>query len=174
MRPLTRLQVLEKQNKELRIRLENRGGKSELAMAAMIDELEKLKAQLREKDNMIAMLQVGYSPLMEENTALKQQVESLKQDVGALKDALDKSEDRAARLAAMLKKDSSTSDRPPSNDFARAKAESTKEKSGKKVGGQPGHPGRRLIPSSNPDVIINKMPPDICPDCGKVVVHSGR
>ena len=174
MRPLTRLQVLEKQNKELRIRLENRGGKSELAMAAMIDELEKLKAQLREKDNMIAMLQVGYSPLMEENTALKQQVESLKQDVGALKDALDKSEDRAARLAAMLKKDSSTSDRPPSNDFARAKAESTKEKSGKKVGGQPGHPGRRLIPSSNPDVIINKMPPDLCPDCGKGVVHSGR
>ena len=174
MRPLTRLQVLEKQNKDLRARLENRGGKSELSMAAMSDELEGLKAQLREKDNMIAMLQAGYPPLTEENAVLKHQVELLKDEVGALKDALDKAEDRAARLAAMLKKDSSTSDKPPSNDFARAKAESTKEKSGKKVGGQPGHPGWRLIPSSNPDVIIDKMPPALCPDCGKGTIHGGH
>lgn len=190
MRPLTPKQVLEKQNKELRIRLENRAGKAELALCAMEDEVKSLKAQLhslekarkdeakdlevqlREKDKIVAMLQAGYSPIVAENDALRQQVESLHAEIGALQDALDKSEDRAAVLAAMLKKDSTTSSKPPStdNDFTKAKANSEKKKSGKKPGGQPGHNGHRLEPSPEPDIIVDSMPPDTCPCCGGGVV----
>jgi predicted nucleic acid-binding Zn-ribbon protein len=54
---LTRLQTLEKQNKDLRIRLENRDGKAELAMAAMEDEIKSLRDGIRDKDRTIAMLQ---------------------------------------------------------------------------------------------------------------------
>ena len=173
MKQLTRLQILEKQNKDLRIRLENRNGKAELSLCAMEDDVKAMRAQLREKDKSIAMLQAGYAPLTAENDALRQRIKSLQGEISTLQDALDKAEDRAARLAAMLKKDSSTSDRPPSNDFARAKAESNKRKSGKAIGGQPGHIGRRLLPSPNPDEIVHKMPPNVCPDCGGKVIHSG-
>jgi transposase len=173
MKQLTRLQTLEKQNKDLRIRLENRGGKAELALLSMEDELKAVHAQLREKDVTIAMLQAGYVPLETENEALRQQNESLQEEKDALREALDKAEDRASRLAAMLKKDSSTSDRNPASDFARAKATSTKEKSGKKIGGQPGHQAHRLMPSTAPDEVVHRMPPNACPDCGGEVVHSG-
>ena len=194
MKQLTRLQMLEKQNKDLRIRLENRGGKAELALAAMEDEVKSLKAQMRgrdsdrqdemdclkaqcrEKDAVIAMLQAGYAPLTAENDALRRQVACQQDEISALKDELDKADDRAARLAAMLKKDSSTSDKPPSTDpdFNKAKVESSKEKSGKKAGGQPGHKGHYLKPSPNPDVVIDKMPPEVCPCCGGEVIDDGR
>ena len=174
MKSLTRLQMLEKQNKDLRARLENRGGKAELALCAIEAEQKALKTQLREKDLAIAMLQAGYAPLEAENAALRQQVGFLLGEINALRDALDKAEDRAAKLAAMLKKDSSTSDRATSSDFTRAKATSYKEKSGKKIGGQPGHAGRRLLPSPDPDEVIDKMPPNVCPGCGGKVVHSGQ
>jgi len=176
MKQLTRLQMLEKQNKDLRIRLENRDGKAELALCAMEDETKSLKTQLCEKDAVIAMLQAGYAPMAADNEELRQRIVFLQAEIDILKDALDKAEDRAARLAAMLKKDSSTSDKPPSSDpdFNKAKAESRKEKSGKKVGGQPGHKGYFLKPSPSPDVIVDKMPPKVCPDCGGEVMDDGR
>jgi transposase len=72
----------------------------------------------------------------------------------------------------MLKKNSSNSNKPPSTDplFNNAKANNEKIKSGKKVGGQLGHKGHRLTPSPCPDVIIEKMPPDLCTSCGGDVI----
>jgi len=172
---LTRLQTLERQNKDLRIRLENRQGKSELALCAVEDEMKELKARLRDKDNTIVMLQAGYAPLMAENQRLRQQNKDLRAENAALRGALDKAEDRAAKLAAMQKKDSTTSSKPPSNDpqFNKAKATSGREKSGKKPGGQLGHKGYHLKPSLNPDIIINNMPPGISPCCGEKVICDG-
>ena len=171
---LTPMQVLKKENKDLRIRLENRQGKAELALCAMEDEMKRLMAELREKGKLVDMLQAGYAPLEAENSSLRQQMADLRMENSALRDALDKAEDRAARLAAMLKKDSSTSDKSTSSDFARVKATSDKEKSGKKIGGQPGHEGRRLLPSPAPDEVIDKIPPEVCPDCGGDVILSGK
>jgi len=174
MKTLTRLQILEKQNKDLRARLENRQGKSELALCAFEDGMKALKSQHTADKNTIVMLQSEIKALTAENFGLREDKQALYALIDNLRSALDKAEDRAARLEAMLKKDSSTSDRPPSNDFARAKAESTKEKSGKKAGGQPGHLGRRLMPSAEPDEVVNKMPPPVCPGCGGEVRHSGH
>jgi len=174
MKSLTRLQILEKQNKDLRTRLENRGGKAELAMCAMEDKAKAMEAELYEKGQTIAMLQAGYAPLMAENNDLRQMVDSLRAENSALKDALDNAEDRAARLTSMLKKDSSTSDKPPSTDpdFNKARAESVKVKSGKPIGGQFGHKGHSLKPSPNPDIVIDKMPTETC-GCGGKVIVSG-
>ena len=169
MKTLTRQQVLEKQNKDLRIRLENLQVKLEIASSSHEDGRKEDNEKIRSKDKVIAMLQAGLCSLTEENECLRQQNE-------ALRNALEKSEDRAAKLEAMLKKDSSNSSKPPSSDsmFNKAKAESGKAKSGKKVGGQPGHKGCRLLPSPNPDIIVDKMPPATCPCCsGDVNIGDG-
>jgi transposase len=175
MKPLTRLQVLEKQNKDLRVRLENRQGKSELALCSVEDEIKELRSQLDARDKVIAMLQAELASLTDENEILRQKDEASRAEIDALMGALDKAEDRAAKLEAMLKKDSTTSSKPPStdNEFAKAKAKSGKERSGKKPGGQPGHKGHRLEPSPNPDVIVDRNPPAFCPCCdGEVLIGN--
>jgi len=175
MKALTRLQVLEKQNKDLRLRLENRQGRSELALCAAEDEIKTLTARIHGKDKTIAMLQAGIAAVTSENDALRLLAETLRNEIGVLQGALEKAEDRAEKLAAMLKKDSSNSDRPPSSDppFNKAKADGGKEKSGNKVGGQPGHKGHRLLPSPDPDVIVEKMPPASCRCGGNVIPGEG-
>ena len=167
MKPLSRLQQKEKLIKDLRTRLDNRQGKAEIALTIAEDEIASLKSQLAVKDKTIIMLQTGMNVVTEEN-------EKLHNENDILKDALDKAEDRAAKLEAMLKKDSTNSSKPPSTDldFTKAKADSVKEKSGKKVGGQPGHKGHRLLPSSNPDNIVDKKPPCFCVCCGGDVIFS--
>ena len=172
MKSLTRLQILEKQNKDLRVRLENQKARSELAFAGTEDEMNALKSQLSGKDKTISMLQAGLESLTKENENQRQIIEALSGENASLREALDRSEDRASKLEAMLKKDSTNSSKPPSTDplFGASKANSEKTKSGKKVGGQPGHKGHRLAPSLNPDIIVVKMPPDLCPCCGGDVV----
>ena len=171
MKSLTRLQILEKQNKDLRARLENRQGKSELALCAVEDEIKALKTQASSKDKVIAMLQSGLCAANEENDGLRQLIDELRSENNELHDALQKAEDRAAKLEMMLKKNSSNSDKPPSSDplFNKAKANSDKEKSCKKVGGQRGHKGHRLIPYPDPDTVIERRPPCACPGCGGAV-----
>ena len=176
MKQLTRLQILERQNKDLRARLENRQGKAELSLCAFEDGMNELKAQLAAKDKIIAMLQAGLSSLTEDYNGQRQANEEMRKEIDALRDALDKAEDRAAKLAAMLKKDSTTSSQPPSKDnaFAKAKAKSGKKRSGKKPGGQFGHKGHRLEPSPEPDIIVDRMPPISCPCCnGEVIGTEG-
>jgi len=43
---LTRMQVLEKQNKDLRVRIDNIQSKSELTVCGLEDELQSLKEQI--------------------------------------------------------------------------------------------------------------------------------
>ncbi|MDR0295828.1 MAG: IS66 family transposase [Prevotellaceae bacterium] len=169
MKPLTRIQQLEKQNKDLRVRIDNRQGKAEIALNVVKDENTSLKLQLSTKGKAIVMLQAGMNVVTEEN-------EKLKKENGELKDALDKANDRVAKLEAMLKKDSTNSSKPPSTDseFTKAKADSNKEKSGKAVGGQPGHKGHYLLPSPEPDNIVDKKPPSVCSRCGGDVIFSDK
>jgi len=57
-------------------------------------------------------------------------------------------------LQEQLKKDSHNSHRPPSSDRFHRQAKSLRQKSGKKAGGQAGHPGTSLKLSPTPDTVI--------------------
>jgi transposase len=105
-----------------------------------IESLQKMVASLQE---LIASLQEELArpgPLSQEVVSLREQVEELSQE--------------NQRLQDRSNKNSSNSRLPPSSDrFARQKR-SLREKSGKKVGGQPGHPGQTLCMQQEPDEVL--------------------
>ncbi len=75
---------------------------------------------------------------------------------------------RIAELERRLGLNSSNSGKPPSSDGLRKppRVSSLRDLSGKKPGGQKGHPGETLRQSETPDVIIDHYPP-ACAGCGE-------
>jgi len=78
-------------------------------------------------------------------------------------------EDRVKSLEVTLNKNSHNSSKPPSTDSLareKPKPKSSRIKSGKKPGGQPGHVGKTLAFVDNPDkTIVHKV--KRCKNCGK-------
>lgn len=74
---------------------------------------------------------------------------------------------RIGELERRLGLDSSNSGKPPSSDGLRkpSRVRSLREKSGRKTGGQKGHPGETLRQAQTPDDIVNHFP-DTCGQCG--------
>ncbi len=104
------------------------------------EENKGLREQLARRDETIQQQQ---ELLTEQNALIQQhaeQMSSLSEQMKALRD----------RLA----KDSHNSHLPPSSDRFVRKPKSLRQKSEKKSGGQPGHPGSSLQFSSTPDEII--------------------
>src|SRR5260370_28756508 len=67
-------------------------------------------------------------------------------------------------LQARLSKDSHNSHLPPSSDRFKRQPKSLRKKSGKKAGGQPGHPGQHLQMVETPDQVISHGV-ETCPVC---------
>ena len=165
---LTRLQTLEKQNKDLRICLENRDSKAELALCAMEDELKSLKAQNRDKDGIIAMLQkeIGVlSKMLDEARDLRAETMQSRIDSEVSKavaeakapliEELDKAYREIKRLKNIIDRDSSNSSKPSRTDNFK-KIPNSREPSNRTQGGQIGHPGHRLGLPDNMDGLIEK------------------
>src|ERR1700746_769177 len=74
---------------------------------------------------------------------------------------------RIAELERRLGLNSSNSGKPPSSDGRKKplRVRSLREGSGKKPGGQKGHPGETLRQSETPDAVIDHYPPT-CAACG--------
>jgi len=72
---------------------------------------------------------------------------------------------RVKALEDQLAKDSHNSHRPPSTDPPRQRTKSLRRPSGKKPGGQPGHPGQTLCLAEQPDHVVEHRP-DECASCG--------
>lgn len=75
---------------------------------------------------------------------------------------------RVRQLENQLATRSHNSSKPPSSDGFVKKTKSRREKSGKKPGGQPGHPGRTLEMVPHPDQILGHFP-TVCPCCGEAL-----
>jgi transposase len=94
------------------------------------------------------------------NTALQAENAALRSQVTALTA-------RIAELERRLGLNSSNSGKPPSSDGLKkpVRVSSLREKSGKKTGGQKGHPGETLRRTDTPDVTIDHYP-HACATCG--------
>lgn len=108
------------------------------------------------------------SQLRQENRLLREQG-SLQQETISLQGELIKREQEQSRLQEQqitllteqvkvlqerLAKDSHNSHLPPASDRLGRQPKSLRKKSGKKPGGEPGHPGKTLMFSSAPDEVI--------------------
>jgi hypothetical protein len=74
---------------------------------------------------------------------------------------------RIAELERRLRANSRNSSKPPSSDspFVKPNPKSLRGKSGRKPGGQPGHPGSTLAQVANPDKEL-RHEPGACGGCG--------
>jgi transposase len=96
---------------------------------------------------------LSYEELVAENAQLRVMVEALRVQV--------------AELTARLGQTSRNSSKPPSSDspFAKPAPKSLRGKSGRKPGGQPGHPGSTLALVANPNTRLRHEPRS-CAGCG--------
>lgn len=78
---------------------------------------------------------------------------------------------RVKELEDRLAKNSRNSSKPPSSDLVKPKPKSLREKSGKKPGGQEGHPGRTLCLVESPDRVVIHTPAE-CEECGRALVEA--
>jgi len=78
---------------------------------------------------------------------------------------------RVKALEAQLARDSHNSHRPPSTDHSRRRTKSLRHPSGKKPGGQPGHPGQTLCLVDAPDHLVEHRP-QACASCGTTLPDS--
>src|SRR5215213_7930992 len=72
---------------------------------------------------------------------------------------------RVQQLEAQLGQHSQNSHRPPSSDGARKPPRSQRTRSGRRPGGQRGHPGQTLEMTATPDEVVDHYPPQ-CPSGG--------
>lgn len=98
-------------------------------------------------------------------TLLEQENEQLRRLVDELRKELGLAQKEIARLRAIVEMNSQNSSKPPSTDgFKKPRQQSLRGKSGRRSGGQKGHPGKTLKQVENPDdVQIHE--PKACIDC---------
>jgi transposase len=108
---------------------------------------------------------------LEEEQALRQEQSRLQEQVRVQQDLIEKQaqqiavlSEQVAELQARLSKDSHNSHLPPSSDRFKRQPKSLRKKSGKKAGGQPGHPGQMLRLVEQPDTVISHGV-ECCPTC---------
>ena len=85
---------------------------------------------------------------------------ALQESLAASQEAIATLTARVAELERQLGLNSRNSGKPPSSDGLKKPSRTTslREPSGKKPGGQPGHPGETLRPVAEPNVILDHYP----------------
>src|ERR1700730_11522437 len=121
-----------------------------MSEAAEIDSCDKAGAGGGDPASLEAII----AALREQNTAQQALIAQL--------------QERIAELERRLGLNSTNSGKPPSSDGLKkpARVSSLRERSGKKTGGQKGHPGETLRRTQTPDATIDHYP-QICMACGE-------
>ena len=113
--------------------------------------------------------------------SLEEENATLRAGIAARDEIIGKLLERVAELERRLGLDSSNSGKPPSSDGLKKPPRTTslRDPSGRKPGGQKGHPGSTLRRTDHPDAIVDHLPGS-CPGCGEAlgmadsVGHQGR
>jgi transposase len=104
--------------------------------------------------------------LREENRLLK----ALVAELLPLKEQLEEAQARIKDLEDRLAQDSRTSSKPPSSDGLARLPRRARRPSGKRPGGQAGHPGHTLCLVEQPDEVVHHRPP-VCRQCREDLSH---
>jgi hypothetical protein len=175
---MTALQTAQKTIKDLRTIIANlhskyKDGFEELqrTVAMLQEEVRRL---LADNERLAAAFNMAWKweKLAALVPELKAAIQDLKIKLAASEKENEKIKEQLAALRDHAKKSSETSDKPSSTNIFK-KPVSTKIKSGRKPGGQPGHAGYTLRPFSRPTTIIERNPGDTCACGGHVVLRDG-
>lgn len=132
---LTPVQIRDKKIEDLRTQLSNEKNARRNDMELYEYKLGDLTKDIIQKQNTIHMLQHELLIVIQEKNASKEEIQDLRKKIVELTDKL-------AVLEGRMKKNSTNSSIPPStNAFKKTTTFSTREKSGRKAGGQKGHTG---------------------------------
>lgn len=165
-------QQLEKHVRDLQTRLFNASAKKEIIEESLKGKIQTLERELARQAPTIQMLQKYIADCERKIDELQAENATLKKESAVLAATVEKLKMHIKKLLGRLKKDSSSSSKPPSTDvFRKPKPQNLREKSGRKPGGQFGHPGHRLAPFENPDIIIEKKV-EVCDECGHDIINS--
>lgn len=107
----------------------------------------------------------------EELQALREENRLLKALIGELlplKEQLAQAHARIKELEERVAKDSRTSSKPPSSDGLGRLPRRSRRPSGKRPGGQAGHPGYTLEMVAQPDDVVGHRP-EVCSQCGEAL-----
>lgn len=149
----------------------SKDGKDELIFFLMrmntvlMDQVDALSHELEECHDIIDDQLLTIQELREQtnmnshNSSMPPSSDGYKKASGAQDDGSEPDEDDKAK--------DDDQDDGVSKDDVSPKPQSLREKTGKKVGGQDGHPGSNLGFSDHPDVVVQHMPKkcDGCPNC---------
>ncbi len=102
--------------------------------------------------------------LREEKRLLQEQLAQRDEQIVQMQHQMQQLREQVQALQEQLKKDSHNSHLPPSSDRFQRQPKSLRKKSGKKAGGQSGHPGSSLLLSSTPDTVV-MYPVERCQHC---------
>lgn len=123
----------------------------ELTLEQQQSQIEQLQGQIQSQQ---AQIQKQQHLIEQQEFQIKNQQSQIQQLQACI-----------SQLQARLSKNSTNSSKPPSSDGPKRQPKSQREKTGKKPGAQPGHPGKGLKPIENPDKIVNHGA-DTCHECG--------
>jgi transposase len=123
--------------------------------------------QLRQENR---LLREQASLHQETITRQQEQITLLERELSAQQERMAQFAEQVKALQERLAKDSHNSHLPPSSDRFSRQPKSLRKKSGKKPGGQEGHPGKTLLFSPCPDEVM-VHPVECCEHCQADLRH---
>jgi len=172
MRNLTRIQQLERENKDLKIQNQNLKKQNRI----LKEEIEDIKKSYDTKfELMNKRFDALYNDLSKANSRIKELEEENKELKNIIKQKDKKIEElnnTIANLTARIKKDSSNSSKPSSTDGFKKQVHNFRQKTGKRVGGQFGHKGNRLELFLNPTEVV-ELKDEKCA-CGGDIIYNTK